>query len=202
MSFSILHNSLVRFIVFNLLFWKLNFIAGSRIFVFLPFPNILLLCDRLTTLSSIWIRVTVSISYNKIHYTTYDYVRMCIYIYIYIYIYVCVCVSLHLLIHINMSIYIYTHTHTCTCMSVYVYLYVCLYIHVCMYLCINLYLSISLNIYMPLCVCVYIYIYIYIIWNVPSLSLLPWPHCHRVVVPDRVPSTGQKELLDYLTGFK
>ena len=44
-------------------------IAGRRIVGFIPFPRILALCEIQIASSRIWARVTVSISYDYIHYT-------------------------------------------------------------------------------------------------------------------------------------
>ena len=46
-------------------------IAGGRIIGFIPFPRVLVLCEMQSTSSSIWTRITVSISYDDNHYTTY-----------------------------------------------------------------------------------------------------------------------------------
>ena len=45
-------------------------VAGGRIFRFIPFPRVLVLCEMQSVSSRIWIRVAVSISYNDNHYTT------------------------------------------------------------------------------------------------------------------------------------
>ena len=45
-------------------------IAGGRIFGFIPFPRVLVLCEMQSVSSKIWTRVAVSISYDDNHYTT------------------------------------------------------------------------------------------------------------------------------------
>ena len=45
-------------------------IAGGRIFGFIPFPKVLVLCEIQSISSGIWTRVAVSISYDDNHYTT------------------------------------------------------------------------------------------------------------------------------------
>ena len=45
-------------------------IAGGRIFVFIPFPRVLVLCEMQSVSSRIWTRVAVFISYDDTHYTT------------------------------------------------------------------------------------------------------------------------------------
>ena len=45
-------------------------IAGGRIFGFIPFPRVLVLCEMQSFSSRILTRVTVSISYDDNHYTT------------------------------------------------------------------------------------------------------------------------------------
>ena len=45
-------------------------IAGGRIIRFIPFPRVLVLCEKQSFSSRIWIRVTMSISYDDNHYTT------------------------------------------------------------------------------------------------------------------------------------
>ena len=45
-------------------------IAGGRIFGFIPFPRVLVLCEMQTVSSRIWTRVAVSISYDDNDYTT------------------------------------------------------------------------------------------------------------------------------------
>ena len=45
-------------------------IAGGRIFGFIPFPRVLVLCEMQSVLSRIWTCVAVSISYADNHYTT------------------------------------------------------------------------------------------------------------------------------------
>ena len=45
-------------------------IAGGRIIGFIPFPSVLVLREMQSVSSSIWTRVTVSISYDDNHYTT------------------------------------------------------------------------------------------------------------------------------------
>ena len=45
-------------------------IAGGRIFGFIPFPRVLLLCEMQSVPAMIWTRVTESISYDDNHYTT------------------------------------------------------------------------------------------------------------------------------------
>ena len=44
-------------------------IAGGRIIGFIPFPRVLVLCERQQILSRIWTHVAVSISYDDNHYT-------------------------------------------------------------------------------------------------------------------------------------
>ena len=39
-------------------------IAGGRIIEFIPFPRVLVLCEMQSVSSSIWTRITVSISYD------------------------------------------------------------------------------------------------------------------------------------------
>ena len=45
-------------------------IAGGRIFGFIPFPRVLVLCEMQSVRSRIWTRVAVSISWNDNHYST------------------------------------------------------------------------------------------------------------------------------------
>ena len=45
-------------------------IAGGRIFGFIPFPRVLVLCEMQSVLSRIWTRVAVSISFHDNHYNT------------------------------------------------------------------------------------------------------------------------------------
>ena len=45
-------------------------ITGGRIFGFIPFPRVLVLCEMQSVSTRIWTRVTVSISYDDNHYTT------------------------------------------------------------------------------------------------------------------------------------
>ena len=45
-------------------------IAGGRIFGFIPFPRVLVLCEMQSVSSRIWTRVAMSISYDDNHYTT------------------------------------------------------------------------------------------------------------------------------------
>ena len=45
-------------------------IAGGWIIGFIPFPRVLVLCERQSVSSRIWTRVAVSISYDDNHYTT------------------------------------------------------------------------------------------------------------------------------------
>ena len=45
-------------------------IAGGRIFGFIPFPRVLVLCEIQSASSRIWTRIAVSISYDDNHYTT------------------------------------------------------------------------------------------------------------------------------------
>ena len=40
-------------------------IAGGRLFGFMPFPRVLVLCEMQSILSGIWTRVTVPISYDE-----------------------------------------------------------------------------------------------------------------------------------------
>ena len=44
-------------------------IAGGRIIGFIPFPRVLVLCEKQSVFSRIWTRVAVSISYADNHYT-------------------------------------------------------------------------------------------------------------------------------------
>ena len=45
-------------------------VAGGRIIGFIPFPNVLVICEMESASSRIWTRATVSISYDDNHYTT------------------------------------------------------------------------------------------------------------------------------------
>ena len=45
-------------------------IAGGRIFGFIPFPRVLVICKMQSVSSRIWTRVAVFISYDDNHYTT------------------------------------------------------------------------------------------------------------------------------------
>ena len=47
-----------------------NLVAGGRIIEFIPFPRVLVLCERQSVLSGIWTRIAVSISCDDNHYTT------------------------------------------------------------------------------------------------------------------------------------
>ena len=50
-------------------------IAGGRIFGFIPFPSVLMLCEMQSVPSRIWTRVAVSTSYNDNHYTMERYIN-------------------------------------------------------------------------------------------------------------------------------
>ena len=67
-------------------------IAGGSIIGFIPFSNVLVLCEMQSVSSMTWTRGAVSISYDDNHYTTDTSMFVCVC--------VCVCVCVYVLTHI------------------------------------------------------------------------------------------------------
>ena len=82
-------------------------IARGRIIRFIPFPRILVLCEKQTALSRFWTRAAMSIYYDNNHCTTVHplWVCVCVNECICVCVYLCVCVGWLVGWHINLCMF-------------------------------------------------------------------------------------------------